>query len=95
METLQKAYGPRERLRTIVVHCGAHYGALCKCCGSLADHWNASKLLQFTMTHCGASSARCGGVHHTLTEMPKFHLPPPIVRLIHKSQPITAIAIIL
>jgi len=75
---------------TLADHCGAlrcmvHYGALRKRCGSLADHWNASKPLWFTTTHCGASSTRCGGVHHTLTETPKFHRPPLIIRLIHKS----------
>jgi len=48
-------------LRTIMVRCGA----LRKRCGSLADHWNASKPLRFTTRHCSASSTRCGGVHHT------------------------------
>ena len=66
------ACGP---LWCVAVHYGV-FGALRKRCGSLVDHWNASKLLQFTTTHCGASSARCGGVHHTLMETPKFHLPP-------------------
>jgi len=73
-----------ESLRTtgmLADHCGAlrwttvHYGALWKRCESLADHWNASKSLRFTTTHCDASSARSGGMYHTLTEMPTFHPP--------------------
>jgi len=79
---------------TLADHCCAlrctkvHYSALRKRCGSLEDQWNASKPLRFTMTHCSVSSARCGGVHHALTETPKFH-PPPLssrIQLIHKSQ---------
>jgi len=69
---------------TLADYCGAsplrcttvHYSALQKRCGSLADHWNAPKSLRFITTHYGASSACWGGVHHTLTEMPKFHPPP-------------------
>jgi len=84
----------RKRYRKLTDHgnaCGqlwcvaVDYSALRKRSGSLADHWNASKPLWFTTTHCGASSARCGRVHHTFMETPKIPSTSPIIWLIHKS----------
>ena len=41
--------------------------------GTLDDHCD---VLQCIAVHCSASSTCCGGVHHTLTEMPNsIHLP--------------------
>jgi len=41
--------------------------------GTLANHCDA---LQCIAVHCSASSTCCGGMHHTLTEMPNsIHLP--------------------
>jgi len=54
--------GPTDKPRCVAMHCR-----------NIAERFQP---LQLTTTHCGASSTPCGGVHHTLTESPKFHPPP-------------------
>jgi len=56
-----------------------HYGALQCIVETLQKPCRPLERFQMIAVHYDAlraSSACCGGVHHTFTETPKFHLPP-------------------